>query len=179
MGAKRKTKPPAQKRDIPHGGPPKKKKAKVEKPSKTKVNISRDNNNLNTKRNDIDEILQEGADFSARMAVSGEVLLPSVIGAQAVEENEWVEQLQPDHHLGRMRVEDKEAANLLSTEMSFGNERRERGEGRLNHSTFEVNGGVRDPDAPCGNDSLESALNFKQIFTTIDDNDGSDQVVYV
>lgn len=178
MGAKRKTKPPAQKRDVPHGGPPKKKrkKEKVENPSIPKVDMSSDNNGSSTKRDDLEEILQGSADLSASMALSEELLLPSVTGSQVTEDEEWVEQLQVK---GQTQVEDEEgaAADLSSeckTEISFGSEKRE-GQGgvKLNHSTFEVHGGGREV---CGNDSLESTLNFKQIFTTIDEDDGSDQV---
>ena len=175
LGAKRKSKPPAQKRDIPHGGPPKKKRAKVEKMSKAKTNASMGNNGSSTKRDDLGNILQGSTDFSASMPLSGELLLPNVIGTQSIVDEEWVEQLQTDQQLGKTAVEGETAVNLLSECFLSECETESRGDDKLSHSTLRLSSGGRD-NLACGNDSLESALNFEQIFTTIDDDDGSDRV---
>lgn len=116
------------------------------------------------------------ANFSTSVT-SGELLLPTVIGSQTMQDEEWVEQLQSDHRLGRTAAEEEAAAHLLSecllseceTESGRG------GEGELSHSTLELSNGEGDIGAR-GNNSLESAVNFEQIFTTIDDDIGSDKV---
>lgn len=102
LGAKRKTKPPAQKRDVPHGGPPQRKKARVDKTKPSCYNGGRSarsevyNNRSNPCKNG--KSSAESTSVELVIGSSDRSIgrpLSDLTGAIQARTEEWVEELQP------------------------------------------------------------------------------------
>ena len=151
-------------RDIPHGEPPKKRLKKVEKP---KMEFHTSNNCSDPKIGDNwNAILQGRAHVSNNLNFPGALLLPTVESQISKDDEEWVGQSEA---LERMGVEE-----VAATGGSDGG-----AEERVNPdpSTFAMSSDGRE-GAVGSNNSLESDLNFEQIFTTLDDDSTSDEEVF-